>query len=131
MRGQEASPEVSHENCLTIRTDERSVPELPDEASLDRMIRDKLESAHSWHKRLLERGTNFNQYGNGAFEIHTLVPVGDGLDIVLNDAYWERLCICEVNRVPGAGGLAGIITVWLFGRDRGDTERLGDFSAGP
>lgn len=107
------------------------MPELPDQASLDRMIRDRLESASSWQRHLLERGTNLNQYHNGTFEIHTLVPVGDGLEIVLNDAYWERLCICEVNRVLGAGGLAGIITVWLFGRDPGDTERLSDFSGGP
>jgi len=107
------------------------VPKLPDQASLDRLIRDRLERANSWYESLLERGTNFDQYGNGTFEVHTLVPVGDGLDIVLNDAYWENLCICEVNRVRGAKGLADVVTVWLFGRDPEDTERLSDFSARP
>jgi len=78
----------------------------------------------SWERMFFEWNTNFVRYKNGSLEIHTLVPLDTELSIVLNDAFWENLCICEVNRVLGAEGLASIITVWLFARDSTDTSRL-------
>jgi len=73
---------------------------------------------------LVEHGSDIYGSSNGDFEVHTLVNLPGGLAIVLNDAYWGRLCICEVNRVIGSTGLANIITVFLFPRELGETWRL-------
>ena len=83
-----------------------------------------MKSAGSWERIFFEWKTNFVRYRSGSLEVRTLVQLEPKLSIILNDAYWEDLCICEVNRVLGAEGLASIITIWLFARDSTDTSRL-------
>lgn len=92
-------------------------PSLPD-------IRRMMEKVKPWRQRLLEEGTNIAVSSNGDFEIHTVVPLPGGLSLVLNDAYWGRLCISEVNQVIGAPGKSGFHTVLLLSRDPGETWRI-------
>lgn len=87
-------------------------------------IRRMLERAKPFHQRLLEDGTNIGMSSNGDFEIHTVVPLPGGMSLVLNDAYWGILCICEVNQVIGAPGKTGFATVWLLAREPGETWRI-------
>ncbi len=91
------------------------------------LVESKLKSGGEWDRKLVDWGTNFVRYQDGTIEIHTLVSVDRTMSIILNDAYWEVLCICEVNRVLGVSGLAAMMTVWLLARDRDDTSRITDY----
>src|SRR6266566_4820576 len=81
-----------------------------------------MKSAGSWERIFFEWKTNFVRYRSGSLEVRTLVQLEPKLSIILNDAYWENLCICEVNRVLGAEGLASIITNQRRFNHHGGTE---------